>query len=196
MIERRGGQAALAADQHRGAPRGGVLPDRRPLHARVRRPRATPAPRGGPVRGSSATARSPASTRGGDDHHRRRDRRGARSRPTPSSAPPAPGRRASGPWRASTFRSSRCAARSSPPSPIPGLDPRHAVHHRLRAPPSTSTARATACSLGMSDPDETPGFKLTAVRRVAAAARRGHRAARARASARSASPAAGRGSTR
>ena len=42
----------------------------------------------------------------------------------------------------------------------PGLDPRHARSPSTSPPASTSTARARGSSLGMSDPDETPGFKL------------------------------------
>ena len=82
-----------------------------------------------------------------------------RSGPTRSSALPAPGRGQSATWPGSTCRWSRCAARSSPPEPCPA---RHAT------PRSPSTSRTSlyfhregpGLLLGMSDPDETPGFKL------------------------------------
>ena len=61
--------------------------------------------------------------------------------------------------------------------------PAHAVHHRLRHHASTSTARAGACCWACPTRTRRPGFKLDRVRRLAAAARRGHRAPGARASA-------------
>ena len=66
--------------------------------------------------------------------------------------------RASARWRAWTCRWSRCAARSSSPSRCRGCDP----HPPLTIDFATSFyfhAEGPGLLLGMSDPDETPGFK-------------------------------------
>ena len=98
-------------------------------------------------------------------------------------------------WPASTCRSRRCAGRSWSTEPMPGLDPRDAVHHRLRDAASTSTREGPGLLLGMSDPDETPGFKLGAPTPGCRGSARRSSAGRRR-SPTSASPAAGPGSTR
>ena len=109
---RRGGQGAVAADQHRGTARRGVLADATGTAPPSPSSSATPAPRAGRARAgprlrghrrsTSSGGASPHVVTGPGDH----------PRPTRSSARPAPGRRDSAPWSASTCRSSRCAGRS------------------------------------------------------------------------------------
>ena len=78
----------------------------------------------------------------------------------------------------------------------PGARPAARRSPSTSPPASTSTAEGRGLLLGMSDPRGDPGFKLDAVRRLAAAPRRGHRAAGARAGRGRHRAAAGRGCTR
>ena len=63
--------------------------------------------------------------------------------------------------------------------PMPGLDPRTPFTIDF-ATSFYFHREGPGLLLGMSDPDETPGFKLSRVRRVAGRARCGHRASRPR----------------
>ena len=79
--------------------------------------------------------------------------------------------------------------------PMPGLDPRTPFTIDF-ATSFYFHGEGRGLLLGMSDPDETPGFKLARTDDWLPAARRRHRAARAGAARRRASAAAGPGSTR
>ena len=158
-------------------------PDRRALHPRSRRPRVRRARPAGTARGSCASC----AVTGDRDRGRRaivarRDRAAARSRPTRSSAPPAPGPASIGAMVGVDLPVTPLRRQILITEPMPGPGPGHAVHDRLRHLASTSTARAGPAA-GHVRPARDPRLQARPVRRLAARARRGHRAPRPRRSA-------------
>ena len=195
MIDGRRGAGAVAADQHRRTARRRVLADRRPLHARVVVAGLRRAPPGGPAHGC---VRSCAVT--GDRRPRRADHRGrapaaAASRPTRSIC-------AAGAWSrelGAMVGVDLPVEPAAPPDPHHRADagpgPAHAVHHRLRHL-VLLPRRGPGPAAGHVRPATRPRASAQPVRRLAAPARRGHRATRPRRCATSGSRAAGPGSTR
>ncbi len=193
MIDVGRGEAALSAHRHRRAARRGVLT--RPTATAPRVGRARVRRRGPPGRRPAARAAarstgievdgrtiSAVRTDARHDPHRHRGLRGRRLVAARSAR-----------WPASTCRSTPLRRQILVTEPMPGLDP--ATPFTIDFATSFYFHReGPGLLLGMSDPDETPGFKL-GVRRLAAEAG-GRSSAGRRRSPTSASPAAGPGSTR
>ena len=180
--------------EHRRAPRGGLVAQRRALHAGVGRPGVR---RGGPPRRRAAGPRLR-----GHRHRGRRRRHHRRARPAAGRIETDTVVCAAGAWSRADRRHGRGrppGRAAAPADPDHRADararPGHPVHHRLlhqlllprRGP------RAAARHVR---PRRDARLQARPVRRLAAAARRGDRATGARARRASASPAAGPGSTR
>ena len=84
----------------------------------------------------------------------------ARSRPTRSSAPPAPGPGSSAPWWASTFRWTPLRRQILVTDAGAGRSTRTRRSRSTSAPASTSTARATGCCWACRTRTRRPGFRL------------------------------------
>ena len=130
----------------------------------------------------------------GRRHHRGGDQPRHRSAPRSSCARPAPGRRSSATWWASTCRWCRCAGRSSPPSRSPASTRGRRSRSSSR-PASTSTARARGCCSGCPTRTRRPASSWAAPTTGCRGSARRSSAGRRR-SPRWASPAGGPGSTR